>query len=104
MRVVEQAVQQRRGQSHVLRERCVSLPERRVAGHDQAAALVQRSDRPEEQLGLLPAHLNLTSVETPAFRPERREFPGLKAGVSRSGLGGDSNPFQALFGSSGLKA
>ncbi len=49
-------------------------------------------------------HLNLTSVETPAFRPERREFPGLKAGVSRSGLGGDSNPFQALFGSSGLKA
>ena len=56
VRVMQQPVQQRRGQRGILRERGVSLPERQIARHDQAALFVQRRDHLEEQVGRLAVH------------------------------------------------
>jgi hypothetical protein len=40
----------------------VPLAERQVAGHDQAASLVQRRDHLEEQVGLVAVHGQVTDL------------------------------------------
>lgn len=53
MRMMRQSIEQRRCQCRVLRQRGVPLPKGQVAGHDEAAFFIQRSDDLEEQIGLL---------------------------------------------------
>ena len=60
VRMVQQPVEQGRGQRRILREGRVPLPERQVAGHDQAAAFIQGCDHLEEQVCLFPVHRQVT--------------------------------------------
>ena len=60
MGMMQQAIEQRCGQRRILSKGAVPLPERQVAGHNQAALFVFGGDHLEEQVGLLAVHRQVT--------------------------------------------
>ena len=60
--VVQQSIEQRRGERRIIGERRGPLRERQVAGHDRAGPLITLGDGVEEQVRLLAAKGQITEI------------------------------------------
>ena len=59
---MQQAIQQRGGERRILGKGGVPLPERQVAGHNQAALFIACRDHLEKQVCLLPVHWQVANL------------------------------------------